>query len=63
MNAIRCSTEIERPTPRQSESSRMSGSEHLVRIAFDPESPLSFFERIGLVLWIGGNGRDGFGGW
>ena len=28
--------------------------------ALDPRSPLSFLERVGLMLWLGGYGRDGF---
>jgi hypothetical protein len=38
---------------------RVDDPENLVFLAFDPRSPLSFLQRLGLMLWLGESGRNG----
>jgi hypothetical protein len=41
-----------KPTP-------VDDPENLVFLAFAPRSPLSFLQRLGLMLWLGESGRNG----
>jgi len=38
---------------------RVEDPENLVFLAFDPRSPLSLLQRLGLILWLGEPGRYG----
>ena len=38
---------------------RVDPPENLVFLAFDPLSPLSFLQRLGLMLWLGECGQHG----
>jgi hypothetical protein len=42
-----------------SERGRRDHSEDPVFLAIDSRSPLSFFQRLGLILWLGESGRYG----
>lgn len=35
-------------------------SAEYVSLAFDARSPLTFLQRVGLILWLGQYGREGF---
>ena len=60
MNAVRLNQLRAPATPRLAEPPRTPDPEDYVFWAFDPRSTLSFLERVGLMLWLGGYGRDGF---
>ena len=47
--------------PHTPDSSWILPLEDIVSLAFDPQSRLSYFERVGLILWLGGYESDGFG--
>jgi hypothetical protein len=38
---------------------RVDDPENLVFLAFDPRSPFSFLQRLGLMLWLVDSGRNG----
>lgn len=60
MNAVQFNQLRAPAAIRPAESSRTPDLEDYAFWAFDPRSPLSFLERVGLMLWLGGYGRDGF---
>jgi hypothetical protein len=60
MNALRFKPPFASPADHGVEAST-SHTQDYVFLALDERSPLCFLERVGLILWLAGCGRDGFG--
>jgi hypothetical protein len=59
MNAVRFTQPRASDVPRRTEPPPALDLDYAF-LAFDPRSPLSFLERFGIILWLGGSGRNEF---